>query len=448
MLRTERAQLKLRALTIAHSASRGGAEYCLDTTLRQLDRAACEATVVFPFEGPMAGAAREYGYDVRIAPLSHWLYFQKNAWYWKNLLGRSWANVLRLRKMIHEVGADVVYTNTSAIFESALAARLAGVPHVWHVHEVLADGNQMQQLLPLPVMKRLIYRLSNRMVFESHAARRVFETSTPGDKSEVVYNSLRLAPGGPHDRERFGFCPDDFVLGFVGQFNDRKNPLALIRALAKAACLPRLRCLFAGEGPLEAAMRTEVARLGLAEHCRIIGFQADVAPLMQAIDVLVLPSRQESFGLVLVEAASLGKPAIACRCEGPSEIVVDGQTGLLVPQDDVEHLARAIERMFADDGCRARMGEAARRRANEEFCPVKNTRKLERLLAEVIEESRRKRRGKRGPLIPEGKSLDSSIVRQAGGPPPAEHAGYKEHAGCDKGDGTGVPATLTGAVAR
>ncbi|HVA45527.1 MAG TPA: glycosyltransferase family 4 protein [Pirellulales bacterium] len=438
-----------KLLIVAHSPLRGGAEYCLDTTLRNLDRNNFDATVVFPFEGPMSHAAREYGYDVRATPLCHWLYFDKDAWYWKNLLGRSWANVLRLRRLIREVRADVVYTNTSAIFEAAVAARLAGVPHVWHVHEVLAEGNRMQQLLPLPVMKRLIYRLSDRIVFESHSARRVFETSTPADKSVVVYNSLRLTDeiancklqiancksdenaaanpkskiqnpksdcphlASPEGRGIFGLEADDRVIGFVGQFIDRKNPLLLLRALAKVREVPRLKCLFAGEGPLEGAMRAAIGRLCLGDICRIVGFQSDVAPVMRAIDILVLSSRQESFGLVLVEAASQGKPAIACQCQGPGEIIVDGETGLLVPQDDENAMARAIERMFADDGVRRRMGDAGRRRAYEEFCPVKNTRKLEQVFIEVIEASRRGRRERRSPLAPREESLRSPLAPQA-----------------------------------
>lgn len=435
-----------QVLIVAHSPLRGGAEYCLDTTLRHLDRGHFDATVVFHTEGPMCGAAREYGYDVRVTPLCHWLYFHKNAWYWKNLLGRSWANVLRLRRIVREAGADVVYTNTSAIFESALAARLAGVPHVWHVHEVLADGNRMHQLLSLPLMKRLIYRLSDRIVFESHSARRVFEQSTPADKSVVVHNSLRLGDessefrvqsskleandpksDGPHlaspggrgndDRARFGLCVEDRVIGFVGQFIDRKNPLALIHAMAKVRGIRRLKCLFVGEGALEGAMRAEITRLALGEICRIVGFQADVAPVMRAIDVLALTSRQESFGLVLVEAASQGKPAIAWQCEGPAEIVVDGETGFLVPQDDEEQMARAIERMLANDNERVRMGEAARRRALEEFCPVKNTHKLEQVFVDVIEAARRSPRsdtaGLRRPF-----SADERLAGSVGGAHP------------------------------
>lgn len=374
-----------RIVVFAHSPFRGGAEYCLDTALRELDRSQFDATVVFPDDGPMAESARSYGYRVRVESLCHWLYWHKNAWYWKNLLGRCAGNVARLAQLIRRLGAEVVYTNTSAVFESALAARLAGVPHVWHIHEVLENGNRMQQLLPLPVMKRVIYRLSDRILFESHAARRVFEQSTPGDKSEVVYNSLRLAEqpistNGAQARARFGLAPDDLVVGFVGQFIDRKNPLLLVRALRQVRNVTQLKCLFVGAGPLENELRAEIEQSGLSSVCRIVDFQDDVAPVMQAIDVLALTSRQESFGLVLVEAASHGKPSIACRSEGPNEIIADGQTGILVGQSDEAAFASAIERMFQSAGERRMMGEAAAKRCQRLFSAEMNTRKLEQVL--------------------------------------------------------------------
>lgn len=384
----------IRIVLFAHSAFRGGAEFCLDTTLRELDRSQFDATVVFPVDGDMAESARSYGYRVRVESLCHWLYWHKDVWYWRNLLGRSAGNVARLARLIRRLGADVVYTNTSAIFEPALAARLAGVPHVWHIHEVLENGNRMQQLFPLPLMKRVIYRLSDRVLFESNAARRVFEQSTPDDRSDVIYNSLRLADqprsmDGTQDRTRFGLASDDQVVGFVGQFIDRKNPLLLLRALRRLQNVPRLKCLFVGAGPLENELRAEVERSGLSDMCRIVAFQKDVAPVMRAIDVLALPSRQESFGLVLIEAASYGKPAVACRSEGPDEIIADGQTGILVEQDNEAGLSVAIERIFQSVTERRTMGNAAAIRCQQLFSAKTNTLRLEQVLLAAARERRR-----------------------------------------------------------
>ena len=122
--------LRHRILFVAHSAQRGGAEYCLDTTLRHLDRKRFEPIVVFGHDGPLVEATREMGIDVEIIPLNHWLYFGRSWWYWKHLVGRLLPNVRRLKRLIQQRNIDLVYTNTSAIFEPALAARLAKIPHL------------------------------------------------------------------------------------------------------------------------------------------------------------------------------------------------------------------------------------------------------------------------------------------------------------------------------
>ena len=375
-----------RVLFIAHSAQRGGAEYCLDTTLRHLDRERFEPLAVFPHEGPMADAARTLGMDVVIVPLRHWLYFHKNWWFWKNLIGRTLPNIGRLTRLIRERQIDLVYTNTSAIFESALAARRAGVPHLWHVHEILQPGTQMSQLLPLRWIQRLIRRYSSHVVFESHGARQVFEKTTPLKHASVVYNSLRIDPPNhsADSRDSFrkshGLEDNDITVGFVGQFMDRKNPLVLIEALSQLNDIPNLRCVSAGEGPLKSAMQQQLEAHGLNNRCQILPFQENIVSLLQGIDVLVMPSRQESFGLVLVEAGAAGKPVVACRSQGPDEIIEHGITGLLVDQDNPTALASAIRRLVESSALRLEMGTAARERVCRLFDPVVNTRQLEAII--------------------------------------------------------------------
>src|SRR5438132_13890958 len=106
-----------RILFIAHSAQRGGGEYCLDTTLRHLDRSRFEPIVVFPHEGPLADSAREIGIEVIVLPLCHWLCFGRNAWYWKHLAVDLPRNVLKLRRLIRDREIDLVYSNTSPVVD-------------------------------------------------------------------------------------------------------------------------------------------------------------------------------------------------------------------------------------------------------------------------------------------------------------------------------------------
>lgn len=382
--------LERRVLFAAHSASLGGAELCLDTTLRHLDLARFQPVTVFAWEGPLAESARQMGIPVQVMPLAWWIYGERSLWYWKNL---TLAAVLRIRRLVRLIRAqriDLVYTNTAAVFEPALAARLADVPHLWHVHEVLERGSRMRQVLPMLWMQRFIRRYSSLVVFESESARAAFQATTELPNTAVVHNSLRFDPHqeGPPPlaaaRAQFGLRPEDRVVGFVGQFIDRKNPLLLLEAMSQLEDVADVVCLFAGEGPLQETLQEMIAQRGLQPRCRLLPFQPDVRPLLAAVDVLVLPSRQESFGLVLIEAGAYGKPVVACRSQGPDEIVVDGETGMLVPQDDAGALARALRTLLESAELRQRMGAAGRQRVRECFHPETNTRRQESLMESLL----------------------------------------------------------------
>lgn len=382
-----------RVLFAAHSALRGGAEYCLDTTLRHLDRQVIEPTVIFPHEGPMIDTVRELGIDYYIQPMHRWIHTHKSLWYWKNITLNLIPDIRQKCRLIRQKQIDAVYSNCTTVFDSAIAAKCCGVPHIWHIHEVLKQGSRMKQLLPLPVMKRLIYHLSDRVVFESEASRRIFEESTLGDRSSVVYNSVRVddalqSPGSDDSLTcQLKLRTGDRLIGFVGQFIDRKNPLLLIDAVSRLRNKGDVKCLFVGEGPLESAMVDRIRELDLKDVCFIVPFQPDIAPIMKVIDILVLPSREESFGLVLVEAAKFNKPSIACRSQGPCEIIVDGETGYLVAPGDAAAIADRIDTLLQNSVLCQRMGRNAARRAAMLYDAATNTRRIEQLIQETLRTS-------------------------------------------------------------
>jgi len=468
---------RLKLLIAAHSGSRGGAEYCLDTLLEHLDRERFEAQVLFAWDGPMAHEARRRGYRVEIWPWAWWMGYEPSAWHLRNALLGSLGRVVRLVRRIRQDRIDVVYTNTAVLFEPVLAARWAGVPHVWHVHEILGPQSMRPHLLPWRWMVQRIGRWSERVIFESQAARQCCLGLIPEEKMRVVYNSVRfpvaeespspglafgqtalsreverekdasplvgeaggvkrsrvrgskedeglfssppppnpLPPGerggqkpphpvwpsakppspaegrgekepGPGRPERPGpACR--FV--WIGRLSQRKDPLCFLQAAAQMHQSQRCQFLLAGEGPLESQVRQAIGWLGLADRCQLLPFQEDIRPILQEADVLVLTSQEESFGLVLVEAGAFGLPVVATRTQGPTEIVLDGQTGLLVPVADPAGLAAAMDRLAADPNLRRRMGQAGAERVRQLFHPVRNTRQIEQILLEAAEKKQR-----------------------------------------------------------
>ncbi|MEJ0015133.1 MAG: glycosyltransferase family 4 protein [Acetobacteraceae bacterium] len=126
--------------------------------------------------------------------------------------------------------------------------------------------------------------------------------------------------------------------------------------------------LTSDRGPDMAALLRDA---GLGERLRLLGYREDVADLMAAADIFVLPSRFEGLPMSVIEAMLSGLPVVATAVRGPAEQVVPEETGLLVPAGDAAALARALARLAADPALRARMGAAGRRRAEERYDEAK-----------------------------------------------------------------------------
>lgn len=364
----------------------GGAELCLDTFFRCHDRERFLLEAGFGCDGPMLTRARQHGVPARAEYFSWWIGFESSTWYWKNLLGRSLFRIRRLARHFRRASIDVVYTNSAVLFEPALAARWAGVPHVWHVHEILTPDYWPRRLLAVDRVLRLINRWSDRVVFESHAARSIAGRMIPDEKTIVLPNPVRFEPQdvpgeeaqralGERWRKQRGIAPSAPLAAWLGQFSPRKNPVLAVDAFTQCSAAGEL--VLAGEGPLEADLRRRIAESGRADCIHLLPFQHDIVPVLSAADVLLLTSNEESFGLVLVEAGAFGKPVIATQTQGPGEIVANGETGVLVPPHDVAALAGALNRLFGDASLRRQMGAAGRRRVSSQYSPAAYTKSLE-----------------------------------------------------------------------
>ncbi len=144
----------------------------------------------------------------------------------------------------------------------------------------------------------------------------------------------------------------------IAQLRPQKGHDVLLEAMTR---LPAdVRLVLAGDGPLEATIEAAIGRLGLRERVERLGHVDDVGPLLAAADVVVLPSRYEGLPLVLLEAMDAGRPIVGTDVPGTRDLVVDGETGLLVPADDPAALAAAITRVLADRALAGRLVEAGR----------------------------------------------------------------------------------------
>ena len=180
------------------------------------------------------------------------------------------------------------------------------------------------------------------------------------------------------------------LLLIVGYLIGRKNHKAVISAVSRLReTYPHIRLRIAGFGPEEAALRSLCRQLGVSENVEFLGLcsRERVRHLMSECDVFVMPSWDEAFGIVYIEAMSQGKPVIGSRGEGIADTISDGETGFLVDPDDVDELTAKIRLVIENKDLAQRVGKAGRELVLREFTWQKNVDRLMEVYQELIEEA-------------------------------------------------------------
>jgi glycosyltransferase involved in cell wall biosynthesis len=196
--------------------------------------------------------------------------------------------------------------------------------------------------------------------------------------------------GGAAVRRELGIPATAPCVGIVGHVQRWKGQLLVADAVARARRhVPGLRCLVVGGvhrlgAEYAERLKERIAAPDLAGHVMVTGARRDVAACMDAMDVVIHASDREPFGRVVLEAMAAGRPVIAPREGGPLEIVVDGETGLLVPPRDADALAGAIVSLVNDPARRTAMARAARARVTAVFDIHQHMRAVEAVFEDVL----------------------------------------------------------------
>jgi glycosyltransferase involved in cell wall biosynthesis len=297
--------------------------------------------------------------------------------------------VRALARLLRDERIDVLHTHTLAAANALgrLAARRAGVPVVSHLH---IENHFRQQAVPRAVSRALdnaTARLCARLVAVSDSTRRSFEEQGfPPQLLETVHNGIALDGKAPKTslRRDIGIPSDVFLVAHVGRLAPVKGQRELIEALAR---VPGVHAVLVGED-LEAggAFRRELedmaGALGVADRVAFAGYRPAAPAELAEVDALVLPSRIEGLPVVVLEAMAHGKPVVATPVGGTTELVVDGETGIIV--HDVDDLAAALRRLSDEPGEGRRMGEAGRHRVEEKFSEDAMTRRVLELYDDAV----------------------------------------------------------------
>jgi glycosyltransferase involved in cell wall biosynthesis len=255
-------------------------------------------------------------------------------------------------------------------------ARLTGARSVIHVH--VKCGEWMSRLV-----RGALVRADAVIGVSGFVASSLIEGGCSPRRTHAVLNAIDLAawdygldPGAL--RQELGVPPTAPVLVSISRLFHWKGQADLLRAVALVRReIPDVRLLVVGEDdpagmqrePFSIELRRLAAELGIGEQVVFTGFRRDVARLLAASDIYAMPSFEEPFGLVFLEAMAMKKPVVALESGGVPEVVEHAKTGLLSAPRDPEGLAANILTLIRSPELRARMGEQGRRRAEERFTP-------------------------------------------------------------------------------
>jgi glycosyltransferase involved in cell wall biosynthesis len=344
-----RARQPLRVLQVVGNGIVGGMERCVERLVERLPPDQFETQFLCPFESHFTDRLRARGHLVSITPMPE---------------DPPWCSIQMACSIVNSGGVDVLHAHLpNAHVLAALAGHLTGRPVLTTIH-----GRQLTTL-DLEVHRAAGSYLSVVCRQSYHHAlglgvRRDHLSLDPNGVDTAVFQP-RVATDRPGVlRRALGLDLQTPLLGFVGRLSWEKGPDVFVRAalLLQGNC-PQAHAVLVGEGPMEPALRTLIADLGLQHRVHLLGLRSDMPQVYQDLDVLLCSSYTEAMPLSVMEAMASGLAVVAPHVGGVPELVAHGQTGWLVRPGDFEDMARRCGALLQDTLARECMGAAARERA-------------------------------------------------------------------------------------
>lgn len=305
------------------------------------------------------------------------------------------SSAFQIRKLLKQLKPDIFHIHGN---KTALVGRLAllgkkSPPTVVTVHNFL-----IFQQAPFPLkqlaasLERFLMRKTTQLITVSEQLKTalVKDERLPAAKIKVIHNGLDLSNwqtlNKEEIRQKLGLEKETFVILTVGRLVAWKGHRFLINALNNPPlnAEENVKLLIAGDGPLKEELAQLIAKQGLTAKITLLGYATNVPELMTAADLFVLPSLNEPFGLVLLEAMAAKLPIIATNNGGVPEIITHQQTGWLVPPQDAPALAAAICRLKSDAQLRATLALNAWQELNNRFSLTEMLAKTEKVYEECL----------------------------------------------------------------
>jgi L-malate glycosyltransferase len=361
----------MRVLYLNHTGEMSGAEHSLLTLLQGLPDDV--SPVVACPGGPLASATASIGIPVEPVAGTH-ASLRLHPLRTPGAIGEMVSSGWRVRNITRRLKVDLVHGNSiRAGLIAGIARRFGGPPAVAAIHDQL----------PRTTVSRLTQRtiaanLDMALACSQYVAD-PFEALGSGLRVRVVYNPIDLGRFDPtrisreEARSRLGFFDSTVLLGVIGQITPWKAQDDAVRIVAQLkAGHPEIRLLLVGSPKFESArydnqayarrLKELISSLGVQEEVLWLGEREDIPEILRALDIVLVPSWEEPFGMVVIESMAMELPVIATEVGGATEVVTPAKDGLLLPPRQPDVWAEAIERLVERPAERVSMGRAARGR--------------------------------------------------------------------------------------
>jgi len=328
--------------------------------------------VVLTAPGPLADELEAEGFIVRIKNLGLLRRKYVNPSGLLNRLSKNLKAYRFLNGLNREFAFELVYSNTLAVIVGAFWAKKNRLPHIWHIHEILPGPAPLVML-----MAKMLDSSTPCPIVVSEAVLNHWKPKLKLAKPEVIHNGI------PYDayletclnaKSDLGFPVDKLVITMIGRINPGKGQLFFLEiATMISKTYPHCHFLlvgdpFAGYERIREEIKKRIGEKGLEEKVTDLGFRTDIPRILAGSDIFVLPSiLPDSFPTVILEAMAAGKPVVATRSGGAGEMVLDSETGFLIPVGDVEKGIEALSTLIENESLRLEMGSAGRARVLTEY---------------------------------------------------------------------------------
>lgn len=365
----------IRVLHCIETIATGGVEQVRLTLIRGLPKYQFEHKIICTWKGgPIAVALEEEG--VELIPLGGF----KHPLEWK-----KYREVLR---EIHKFKPHIIH---GAIFEGMSMAAIGGflgkVPVVI-LEETSFPSNRSKKAI---FLQRQLVKSADTIIGIAPTVVKFLKeiVKVPESKLKLINNGVNLPKEVNTNvlfelREKLGIKPGDFVIGSVGRFYNEVKRFTDILEAVQTIGDSRIKLLILGQGEDEMLILQKAKDLNIGDQLILPGFKADTAPYYQLMDIFCIVSANEGFGLVAVEAMLHGLPVIATRVGGLQDIVLDGETGFLVPPLSPKSIAEKIQQLIDQSNLRNLLGTKGKQRALENFTAEQYCAKVESLYLGLI----------------------------------------------------------------